>query len=50
VTDGQLFMDCHDGVRLLIGSVLIDGSELDGRDFQMRFGVAPWRFNFNARD
>jgi methionyl-tRNA formyltransferase len=50
VTDGQLFIDCHDGVRLLIGSVLVDGSELDGRDFQMRFGVAPWRFNFTARD
>jgi methionyl-tRNA formyltransferase len=50
VTDGQLFMDCRDGVRLLIGSVLVDGTELDGRDFQMRFGVEPWRFNFTARD
>jgi methionyl-tRNA formyltransferase len=49
-TDGQLFMDCRDGVRLLIGSVLVDGSELDGREFQMRFGAAPWRFNFTARD
>ena len=49
-TDGELFMDCPDGVRLLLGSVLIDGTELDGRDFQMRFGVEPWRFNFTARD
>ncbi|HEY6454917.1 MAG TPA: formyltransferase [Steroidobacteraceae bacterium] len=49
-TDGQLFMDCRDGVRLLIGGVRLDGTELDGRDFQMRFGVEPWRFNFTARD
>jgi methionyl-tRNA formyltransferase len=50
VTDGQLFMDCRDGVRLAIGSVLLDGTELDGRAFQMRCGVEPWRFNFTARD
>jgi methionyl-tRNA formyltransferase len=50
VTDGQLFLDCRDGVRLAIGSVLVDGHELDGREFQMRFGVEPWRFNFTARD
>ena len=49
-TDGQLFMDCRDGVRLLIGGVRLDGAELDGREFQMRFGVEPWRFNFTARD
>jgi methionyl-tRNA formyltransferase len=49
-TDGQLFMDCRDGVQLVIGSVRIDGTELDGREFQMRFGVAPWRLNFTARD
>ncbi|HEX3837489.1 MAG TPA: formyltransferase [Steroidobacteraceae bacterium] len=49
-TDDQLFMDCRDGVRLLLGRVLIDGTELDGREFQTRFGVAPWRFNFTARD
>jgi len=48
-TDGQLFMDCRDGVRLLIGSVLLDGTELDGYEFQSRFGVQPWRFNFTAR-
>jgi methionyl-tRNA formyltransferase len=50
VADGQLFMECRDGVRLLIGAVLIDGTELDGPAFQMRFGVEPWRFNFTARD
>jgi methionyl-tRNA formyltransferase len=50
VTDGQLFMDCRDGVRLLLGSVRIDGTELDAREFQTRFGVMPWRFNFTARD
>ncbi len=49
-TDRQLFMDCRDGVRLLIGGVRLDGAELDGREFQMRFGVEPWRFNFTARD
>ena len=48
--DGQLFMDCRDGVRLLIGSVRIDGTELDGYGFQARFGAPPWRFNFTARD
>ena len=48
--DGQLFMDCRDGVRLQIGSVRIDGTELDGHGFQARFGVQPWRFNFTARD
>jgi len=48
--EGELFMDCSDGVRLLIGSVRVDGTELDAGDFQMRFGVEPWRFNFIARD
>jgi methionyl-tRNA formyltransferase len=48
--DGELFMDCRDGVRLLLGGVLVDGTELDGRDFQLRFGLDPWRFNFTARD
>jgi methionyl-tRNA formyltransferase len=43
--DGELFMDCRDGVRLLIGSVVIDGAELDGREFQVRFGTQPWRFD-----
>ncbi|HEY1900517.1 MAG TPA: formyltransferase [Steroidobacteraceae bacterium] len=47
---GQLFMECRDGVRLLIGNVLIDGMGLDGREFQARFGTQPWRFNFTARD
>jgi methionyl-tRNA formyltransferase len=50
VADGELFMDCRDGVRLLLGSVRVDGTELDGREFQMRFGTEPWRFNFTARD
>ena len=49
-TDGQLFMDCQDGVRLLIGSVLVDGTALDGREFQLRFGTQPWRFDFTGRD
>ena len=48
--DGQLFMDCQDGVRLSIGSVLIDGTALGGREFQERFGTQPWRFNFTAQD
>jgi methionyl-tRNA formyltransferase len=47
---GQLFMDCQDGVRLLIGGVLIDGTAVDGRGFQERFGTQPWRFNFTAQD
>ena len=48
--DGRLFMDCRDGVRLLIGSVRVDGVELDGPDFQVRFGTQPWRFDFTAQD
>jgi methionyl-tRNA formyltransferase len=48
--DGQLFMDCQDGVRLQIGNVLIDGVAVDGRQFQERFGSEPWRFDFTARD
>jgi methionyl-tRNA formyltransferase len=47
---GELFMDCRDGVRLHIGSVIIDGVAVDGREFQERFGTQPWRFNFTARD
>ncbi len=46
--DGLLFMDCVDGVRLLIGSVRIEGAVLDGREFQVRFGTQPWRFDFTA--
>ena len=49
-TDGRLFLECRDGVRLQIGSVLIDGAELDGREFQVRFGAQPWRFDFTAQD
>jgi methionyl-tRNA formyltransferase len=45
-SDGQLFMECQDGVRLLIGSVHVDGTALDGRGFQARFGTQPWRFDF----
>ncbi len=48
--DGELFMDCQDGVRLRIGSVLIDGAALDANGFQARCGSQPWRFNFTARD
>jgi methionyl-tRNA formyltransferase len=46
----RLFMECRDGVRLLLGEVLIDGVALDAREFQVRFGPQPWRFNFTARD
>jgi methionyl-tRNA formyltransferase len=44
-TDGQLFMDCKDGVRLLIGAVIIGGTTLDGHRFLQRCGPAPWRFD-----
>ena len=44
--DGELFMECQDGVRLLIGRVLVDGTALDGVKFQRRFGTQPWRFDF----
>jgi methionyl-tRNA formyltransferase len=47
-TDGRLYLECQDGVRLQIGAVLIDGAELDGRQFQQRFGSQPWRFSFTA--
>ena len=47
-TDGRLFLDCRDGIQLSIGGVLIDGVAVDGREFQMRFGMQPWRFNFIA--
>ncbi len=46
--DGLLFMDCVDGVRLLIGSVDLEGAALAGREFQVRFGTQPWRFDFTA--
>ena len=49
-TDGQLYLDCKDGIRLLIGAVIIEGAALDVREFQRRFGPAPWRFNFTASD
>jgi methionyl-tRNA formyltransferase len=48
--DGQLFMECQDGVRLLIDRVRVDGHALDGRDFQLRFGTLPWRFDFLPED
>jgi len=47
--EGRLFMDCRDGVRLLIGSVLLDGAELDGNGFEERFGVLPWRLDFTEK-
>jgi methionyl-tRNA formyltransferase len=42
-TEGELFMDCQDGVRLSLGGVLIDGAALNGREFQERFGPEPRR-------
>lgn len=39
--DGQLFLDCQDGIQLLIGRVVIDGAALNGREFQERFGPEP---------
>jgi methionyl-tRNA formyltransferase len=48
--DGQLYMECQDGVRLLLDGVLIEGTRLTGRGFQVRFGTQPWRFDFTARD
>ena len=49
-TDGELYMDCQDGIRLRIGAVIVAGAALDGRGFQERFGPEPWRFNFTACD
>jgi methionyl-tRNA formyltransferase len=49
-TDGRLYLECQDGVRLLIGAVLLEGTALDGREFQERFGSQPWRFTFTACD
>jgi methionyl-tRNA formyltransferase len=49
-TDGELFMECRDGVTLRIGSVDIEGARLAGPEFQTRFGSQPWRFNFTARE
>jgi methionyl-tRNA formyltransferase len=42
-TDGELFMDCRDGVRLALGGVLIEGTALNGQEFQERFGAVPQR-------
>jgi methionyl-tRNA formyltransferase len=42
-TDGELFMECRDGVRLSLGGVLIDGTALNGHGFQERFGSVPRR-------
>ncbi|HTV77470.1 MAG TPA: formyltransferase [Steroidobacteraceae bacterium] len=50
VSEGELFLDCQDAVRLRIGSVIIDGTRFDAREFQERFGTQPWRFSFTARD
>ncbi|MGC1457449.1 MAG: formyltransferase [Steroidobacteraceae bacterium] len=50
VMDGRLFMDCRDGIRLLIGAVTVDGTALDGREFQERCGSQPWRLNITACD
>lgn len=49
-SDGRLFVDCQDAVRLQIGQVLIDGEACDGREFQERYGGEPWRFDFIVRD
>ncbi|HEV2702193.1 MAG TPA: formyltransferase [Steroidobacteraceae bacterium] len=48
--DGRLYLDCQDGVRLLVGAVLVDGTSVDGPEFQERFGSQPWRFSLTARD
>lgn len=48
--DGQLFMECRDGLRLRIGALIIDGVAFDGREFQGRFGTQPWRLKSTARD
>lgn len=48
--EGRLFMDCQDAVQLQIGSVLADGAEVDGRDFEGRFGTQPLRLSLTARD
>ncbi len=48
-TEGRLFMDCRDGVRLLIGGLLLDGTAVDGAEFQERFGMQPWRLGFTAQ-
>jgi methionyl-tRNA formyltransferase len=45
-----LFMECQDGLKLQIGSVRLDGIELDGPRFQARFGAQPWCFDFTALD
>jgi len=47
--DGRLYLDCTDGLRLLIGAVVVDGMALTGREFQERFGVQPWRFAVTDR-
>lgn len=48
--NGELVMECRDGVALLIGGIQIDGTTLGAPEFQARFGAEPWRFNFIARD
>ena len=42
---GRLYLECQDGIRLQIGAVIIEGTALDGREFQERFGPQPWRLN-----
>jgi methionyl-tRNA formyltransferase len=49
-TDGKLYLDCQDGVRLLLGAVVIDGTSVDGPGFQERYGSQPWRLHHSARD
>jgi methionyl-tRNA formyltransferase len=43
-SEGRLYLDCRDGVRLLIGGIRIDDAELTAAQFQVRFGTGPWRF------
>ena len=44
-----LYLDCHDGRRLVIGSILVDGEPLDAHGFQRRFGIAPLTLSKEAR-
>ena len=49
VNEGRLYLECRDGLRLLICGVLIDGEAVDGARFQERFGPQPLRLGFTAQ-
>ena len=41
-TDGdRLYLDCSDGLRLGIDTLLVDGAPLDAQGFRLRYGAAP---------